>query len=145
MIMTSNKPYLIRAVYEWIVDNNLTPYMSIDAYHPGVEVPQSYVSDGQIVLNLVPRAITNLLMDNEKISFSTRFGGAPCDIFLPIQSIVGIYAQENGQGMIFQGGGPKDPEPSGPTSVTSAPPSKKLPRGPGTSDVNKKPSLRIVK
>ena len=66
MIMTSNKPYLIRAVYEWIVDNNLTPYMSIDAYHPGVEVPQSYVSDGQIVLNLVPRAITNVLMDNEK-------------------------------------------------------------------------------
>ncbi len=87
----------------------------------------------------------HVVLDNEKISFSTRFGGAPCDIFLPIQSIVGIYAQENGQGMIFQGEDPKDPEPSGPTSVTSVPPSKKLPRGSGTSDVNKKPSLRIVK
>ena len=84
-------------------------------------------------------------MDNEKISFSTRFGGAPCDIFLPIQSIVGIYAQENGQGMIFQEEDSKNPEPSGPTSVKSAPPSKKLPKGHGSSDANKKPSLRIVK
>ena len=145
MIMTSNRPYLIRAIYEWIVDNNLTPYMSVDTYYPGVEVPQSYVSDGQILLNLVPRAITSLLMDNEKISFSTRFGGAPCDIFLPIQSVVGIYAQENGQGMMFQGENPKDPGPSGPPSVKSALPSKKLSRGLGFSDANKKPFLKIVK
>ena len=143
--MTSNKPYLIRAIYEWIVDNDLTPHISVDAYQPGVEVPQSYVNDGQIVLNLVPRAITNLSMGNEEVSFSTRFGGMPCDIYLPIRSIVGIYAQENGQGMIFQEESPKDPEPSGPNSIKSVASSSKLSKDGDSVDKSKKPSLRIVK
>ena len=65
--MTSNRPYLIRAFYDWIVDNQYTPYMSVDAFYPGVEVPQDYVSDGQIVLNLVPRAITDLVMSNQEV------------------------------------------------------------------------------
>ena len=143
--MTSNKPYLIRAIYEWIVDNDLTPHISVDAYQPGVEVPQSYVNDGEIVLNLVPRAITNLSMSNEEVSFSTRFGGMPCDIYLPIRSIVGIYAQENGQGMIFQEESPKDPEPSGPGPIKSVASPSKLPKDGGSVDKSKKPSLRIVK
>ena len=143
--MTSNKPYLIRAIYEWIGDNDLTPHISVDAYQPGVEVPQSYVNDGEIVLNLVPRAITNLSMSNEEVSFSTRFGGMPCDIYLPIRSIVGIYAQENGQGMIFQEESPKDPEPSGPNSIKSVASSSKLSKDGDSVDKSKKPSLRIVK
>ncbi len=78
MNMTSNKPYLIKAIYEWIVDNELTPYISVDAHQPGVEVPQSYATrDGEIVLNISPRAIADLVMNRDKISFSTRFGGIP--------------------------------------------------------------------
>ena len=114
MNMTSNKPYLIKAIYEWIVDNELSPYISVDAHQPGVEVPQSYATrDGEIVLNLSPRAIADLVMNKDKVSFSTRFGGIPASICLPIQSIVGIYAQENGQGMIFQVENPVDPSSSG--------------------------------
>ncbi len=86
MNMTSNKPYLIKAIYEWIVDNELTPYISVDAHQPGVEVPQSYATrDGEIVLNLSPRAIADLVMNKDKVSFSTRFGGIPANICLPIQ------------------------------------------------------------
>jgi len=146
MNMTSNKPYLIKAIYEWIVDNEMTPYVSVDAHQPGVEVPQSYATrDGEIVLNLAPRAITNVVMNNDEVSFSTRFGGIPSDIYLPIQSIVGIYAQENGQGMIFQVEHPKDPDPKGPEPVKAVSSSDKSPKGKPSSDKIKKPSLRIVK
>lgn len=146
MNMTSNKPYLIKAIYEWIVDNELTPYVSIDANQPDVEVPQSYATrDGEIVLNLSPRAIADLVMNKDKISFSTRFGGIPASIYLPIQSIVGIYAQENGQGMIFQVENPIDPGPSGPGPVKSVSSSNKLSQDKSSGDKTKKPSLRIVK
>ncbi|MDX2464640.1 MAG: ClpXP protease specificity-enhancing factor [Porticoccus sp.] len=146
MTMTSNKPYLIRAFYDWIVDNQYTPYMSVDAYYPGVEVPQDYVNDGQIVLNLVPRAITELVMNNEQVSFSTRFGGVPSDIRLPIQSIMGIYARENGQGMMFQSEDNSGPEPSGPSPVKSVSTADKSPsKGNSSGETSKKPSLRVVK
>lgn len=146
MTMTSNRPYLIRAFYDWIVDNQYTPYMSVDAYYPGVEVPQDYVNDGQIVLNLVPRAITKLEMNNDEVSFSTRFGGVPSDIRLPIQSIMGIYARENGQGMMFQSEETSGPEPSGPSPVKSVSPADKSPnKGSGSGEASKKPSLRVVK
>lgn len=102
MDMTSNRPYLIRAYYDWIVDNDCTPHMVVDAGLPNVSVPQAYVSDGQIVLNIAPRASKNFVMDNEAVSFNTRFGGVPCDIYVPINAIMGIYARENGQGMAFQ-------------------------------------------
>jgi len=145
MTMTSNRPYLIRAFYDWIVDNQYTPYMAVDVYYPGVEVPQDYVSDGQIVLNLVPRAITALVMNNEEVSFSTRFGGVPSDIRLPIQSILGIYARENGQGMMFQSEDSSGPEPSGPSPVSSLSRKDKPPKGDGSGGSSKKPSLRVVK
>ena len=102
MSMTSNRPYLIRAFYSWIVDNDCTPYVVVDAYFDGVEVPQQHVSDGQIVLNLSPRAVADFVMENQYISFSTRFGGVPTNIRLPVESVLGIYARENGQGMVFQ-------------------------------------------
>lgn len=141
MNMTSNKPYLIKAIYDWIVDNELTPYISVDAHQPGVEVPQSYATrDGEIVLNISPRAIADLVMNRDKISFSTRFGGIPACICLPIQSIVGIYAQENGQGMIFQVENPINPGP-----VKSVSSSDKLSKDKKSGDKTKKPSLRIVK
>jgi len=118
MSMTSNKAYLVRAFYDWIVDNDCTPYIVADAFYPGVAVPQQHVSDGQIVLNLAPRAITSLVMDNRIISFTTRFGGVPSTIELPVQSILGIYARENGQGMMFEPETGPDPQPpAGPGPV----------------------------
>lgn len=144
--MTSNRPYLLQAFYDWIVDNNCTPYLVVDAYVDGVNVPQRYVSDGQIVLNVAPRAVTAFHMDRETISFSTRFGGLPTDIYIPVVAVVGIYAQENGQGMVFQPEG-MDPEPPPPGKTKSRrdkPPGveSSVPISRGSS---KRPSLKIIK
>ena len=109
MGMTSNKPYLVRAFYDWIVDNDCTPYVVVDAMVAGVEVPQRYIADGQIILNAAPRAITAFVLDNDTLQFNTRFGGVPTDIYVPIEAILGIYARENGEGMVFQ---PSTPPPS---------------------------------
>jgi len=75
--MTPNRPYLLRAIYQWICDNGLTPHMLVDAHFPGVRVPQDYVQDGHITLNVAPRSVAHLVMDNEQISFSARFSGVP--------------------------------------------------------------------
>ncbi|MCB1668819.1 MAG: ClpXP protease specificity-enhancing factor [Pseudomonadales bacterium] len=151
--MTSNRPYLIRAFYEWIVDNDCTPYVVVDAYHSGVSVPQDYVSDGQIVLNLAPRATTGLEMTNQGISFSTRFGGVPTSIYLPVSAVMGIYARENGQGMVFQE--EKLPEPARPMPVKVPPldPEKKKDKSddnpdkptPPTGSGKTRPSLKVIK
>jgi len=143
MKMTSNRPYLIRAFYDWIVDNQCTPYMVVDAYHPGVEVPQEHVNDGQIVLNVAPRAVATFVMNNEEVAFSTRFGGVPSQIRLPIQSITGIYARENGQGMVFQPEKDSDPDPQGPGPNKSGTPKEE--RAGGAGQKAGKPSLRVVK
>jgi stringent starvation protein B len=145
MKMTSNRPYLIRAYYDWIVENECTPYLAVDAFFPGVEVPQEHVDDGQIVLNLTPRAITELVMNNTEISFSTRFGGVPSDIRLPVQSVMGIYARENGQGMIFQPEDSSGPEPAGPAPVKPVSLSGVPSKGGSSGETSKKPSLRVVK
>ena len=103
MSMTSSRPYMIRALYEWIVDNNCTPYILVDAHVQGVEVPQQYVNkDGQIILNIAPSALKDLFIGLEAISFSARFGGVPFDLFIPCGAVLGIYARENGQGMMFE-------------------------------------------
>ena len=99
--LNSSRPYIIRAIYEWIVDNDCTPHLLVDVEIEGVEVPQAYVSDGQIVLNVSPTAVVGLDMGNEYIYFNGRFGGVATDINVPIKSILGIYARENGQGMVF--------------------------------------------
>ena len=99
--MNSSRPYLIRALYEWIVDNDCTPHMLVNAEFPSVRVPQGFASDGQIVLNVSPSAVRNLHMDNEAVSFDGRFGGVSHTLFVPTGAILGIYARENGQGMVF--------------------------------------------
>ena len=143
MVMTSNKPYLVKAFYEWIVDNNCTPYIVVNALENGVEVPQDYVTDGQIVLNLSPASVKNMQMDLETISFNARFGGVPMSVALPVSAVMGIYAKENGQGMIFQQDLPPDPEPDGnaPKVVPGSGSAKK----PQNNRLSKKPSLHIVK
>ena len=146
MAMTSNKPYLVKAFYDWIVDNNCTPYIVVNALEEGVEVPQDYVTDGQIVLNLSPVSVKSLSMTLESISFNARFAGVPMSVMVPIPAIMGIYAKENGQGMIFQQDLPTDPDPGGkdkktPKVVSDSGKDKK-PQGPVSL---KKPSLHIVK
>lgn len=99
--MNSSRSYIIRAIYEWIVDNGCTPHLLVDVDIEGVDVPQAYVSDGQIVLNISPTAVVGLDMGNETVAFNGRFGGVATDITVPVRAILGIYARENGQGMVF--------------------------------------------
>ncbi len=106
----STRPYLIRAIYEWCVDNALTPYLAVRV-NQQTEVPLSHVKDGQIVLNLSASAVRNLQMGNEMITCTGRFGGSPFDLFVPIETVMGIFAKENGQGLVFQG----SDEPNTPT------------------------------
>jgi stringent starvation protein B len=101
MDMTSNKPYLIRAFYEWIVDNNLTPYLVVNANIQGCKVPTQHIQNGQIVLNILPSAVGNMLMGNEVISFNARFGGKPFALTIPVKAVLAIYARENGAGTMF--------------------------------------------
>ncbi len=99
--MTSSKPYLLRAIYEWLVDNDTTPHLLVDANAAGVKVPESYVKDGSIVLNIAPGAVRNLELGNDYVLFSARFGGVAYDIEIPIQAAKMIYARENGQGLML--------------------------------------------
>ena len=124
--MSSSRPYLVRAMYEWIVDNNCTPYVLVDAHAPGVQVPQQYVENGQIVLNIAPGAVANMELGNELMRFNARFGGVPTDVLVPIAAIRGLYARENGRGMVFDEDDPNPP-------------------GPGDNGGDKKPALRVVK
>lgn len=100
--MNSSRPYLVRALYEWIVDNDCTPHMLVNAEYPKVQVPDGFASDGQIVLNISPNAVRNLHMDNDAVSFEGRFSGVAHSLFVPSGAILGIYARENGQGMVFE-------------------------------------------
>lgn len=99
--LTPTRPYLARAIYEWICDNHLTPYLLVDATAANTSVPIEHVQDGQIVLNIVPHAVHALHMSNDAISFSARFGGVSRDIYVPFAALLGIYARENGQGLFF--------------------------------------------
>ncbi|MEJ2361837.1 MAG: ClpXP protease specificity-enhancing factor [Gammaproteobacteria bacterium] len=114
--MTSSQPYLLRAIYEWIVDNSLTPYILVDAGNNDVQVPQQFVENGKIVLNIAPRAVNNLQLNNEQVTFDARFSGQPMQVMLPISAVLAIYAKENGQGMVFNEGDqpPPEPEPTDP-------------------------------
>ncbi|MDR5898077.1 ClpXP protease specificity-enhancing factor [Halomonas vilamensis] len=99
--MRSSRPYLARALYEWLVDNELTPYLVVDATQPDVEVPKQFVQNGQIVLNVAPTAVRDLFMENQAIGFNARFGGQPMQVMIPIHALIAIYARENGAGMVF--------------------------------------------
>ena len=120
----------MRALYEWIVDNNCTPYVLVDASIEDVLVPRQFVKDDQIVLNISPEAVVDLSITNEAVAFNGRFGGVATDVYVPISAVVGIYARENGQGMVF------DPEES------DDPPNDTPPRV-GKSE--RRPFLKIVK
>lgn len=142
--MRSNQPYLLRAFYDWIVDNQCTPYIIVDAFHESTAVPQEFVKDGQIVLNIAPRAVTNFDMSGDAIACSTRFGGVPVELFLPFSAVLGIYAQENGKGMMFDFEDNNDPTP--PPSPINNPDLVKKSALSELSDQSKsKPSLRVVK
>lgn len=118
--MTSNQPYLLRAFYDWIVDNDMTPYIVVDARNEAVEVPQEFVKDGQIVLNVSPSACVNFYLDTDGLSFQARFGGQPRQLSMPCQAVMAIYARENGAGTVFATEDEMSPEaPSEP--VTEAP------------------------
>lgn len=97
----SSRPYLARALYEWLLDNELTPYLVVDATQPGVEVPRQSVQNGQIVLNASPTAIRDFFMENQAVGFSARFGGEPMQIMVPMEALLAVYARENGVGMVF--------------------------------------------
>ncbi|KFZ37521.1 peptidase [Shewanella mangrovi] len=99
--MTPSRPYLLRAYFQWLLDNNLTPHLVVDATVQGTQVPVQYVKDGQIVLNIAPSAVGNLQIGNEFVEFSARFGGVPQQLILPMQAVVAIYARENGAGTVF--------------------------------------------
>jgi stringent starvation protein B len=136
--MTSNRPYLIRALYDWISDNDLTPYVLVDARAEGVRVPPFAVKEGQVVLNLAMRAVENLELGNDAVRFRARFSGHSHDILVPIAAVRAIYAQENGQGMMF----PPDAQPA---ESASEPPTGE-PEGPKPAQGPKKgPKLRVVK
>lgn len=98
--MTSNRPYLIRALYEWIMDNGMSPYLLVKA-DENANVPQEYVEDGKIILNIHADAVKGLQLGNDFIDFSARFGGNPQQVTVPVSSVLAIYARENGKGLIF--------------------------------------------
>lgn len=99
--MNSSRPYLLRALYEWIVDNNCTPHLLVAAEYPGARVPAGYAKDGQIVLNVSPSAVRYLEMGNEVLTFEGRFGGVAQSLYIPVAAVQAIYARENGEGMSF--------------------------------------------
>ncbi len=129
MAMNSSQPYLLRAIYEWIVDNAMTPYVLVDAKNDAVQVPQQYVENGKIVLNIAPRAVNELDLGNEHVLFNARFSGQPMNVSFPISSVLAIYAKENGQGMVFN-----EKSDDEPTPPESSPPDKP-----------NKPKLKLVK
>ncbi len=109
--MTSNRPYLLRALYSWITDNGLTPHVLVDAVYDGVDVPDHAVTKGKVVLNIASSATEQLQLDNETIFFKARFSGQPYNITVPMAAVIAIYARENGQGMMFaQDDSPPPPE-----------------------------------
>ncbi|HKJ09972.1 MAG TPA: ClpXP protease specificity-enhancing factor [Gammaproteobacteria bacterium] len=126
--MTPSRPYLIRAIHEWILDNDLTPYLLVNAEVAGVHVPQQFVEGGRIVLNISPQAVQGLSLGNEDVAFKARFSGAPMDVHAPVYAVLAIYAKENGRGMIF-------------TEEDGLPP----PEHPTPTKPPGRPSLKVVK
>lgn len=132
MTPTSRRPYLLRAMHEWMTDNGQTPHLVIDAAAAGVEGLDGYVKDGRIILNVSWQATQGLKLGNEAVEFSARFGGASRHLRIPAQAVLGIYARETGQGMLFQEQGGQDTPPPGGSEA-------------GPEPGRRKPGLRVVK
>ncbi|HET6545293.1 MAG TPA: ClpXP protease specificity-enhancing factor [Rhodanobacteraceae bacterium] len=132
--MTSNRPYLLRALYDWIGDNGLTPYLLVDARVPTVRVPPGATKEGRVILNIASRAVTQLMLGPERVRFLARFGGVSQIVDIPIAAILAIYAQENGQGMMF----PVDDAPPEPPDPPETSP-------PHSDESSRRPRLHVVK
>jgi stringent starvation protein B len=142
--LTSTKPYMIRAMHEWCTDNGLTPHLLV-AVDGSVKVPVAYVKDGEIVLNINYSATCNLLIGNEAVTFSARFGGVASDLYVPMHAVRGIFARENGQGMFFQ---PEEAMGDGQKNVQSGEeglPPEVVGQEEKEKPVKKKPFLKLVK
>ncbi|MCB5188410.1 ClpXP protease specificity-enhancing factor [Methylobacillus caricis] len=137
--ITSTKPYMVRAIHEWCMDNGLTPHLLV-AVNSQTRVPMAYVKDGQIVLNVNYSATKNLHIGSDAVTFSARFSGASNDLYVPIDAVLGIFARENGQGMFFE----MDPEGSGPDKGDAGG-GERGAGNPSDPPVVKKPSLKVVK
>ncbi len=144
-MMTPSRAYLLRALHEWILDNNSTPHMVVDATICGVMVPERFISDGQIVLNIAPSAVQSLSLGDDAVEFNARFGGVPMHVYVPILAVMAIYAKESGEGMGF-GFEPGIPDPDSPAPI---PPAPDKPSEPATvSSISaraKRPTLKVVK
>ncbi|HTP38023.1 MAG TPA: ClpXP protease specificity-enhancing factor [Steroidobacteraceae bacterium] len=114
----SRRPYLLRAMHEWMNDGHLTPHIIVDAQRAGVEVPLAYIKDGKIVLNLSYHATQGLLIRNDWISFDARFAGVVHHVRVPVSAVLGIYARESGEGMVFSA---EDVGPEPPPDPETAP------------------------
>ena len=146
MALSSSRPYLIRALYDWIVDGGEDPYVVVDCFYPGVEVPESHIKDGQIVLNLAPQALNAWEMSDFGLMFETRFGGIPTALVLPYGAITAIYGKESGLGMAFgqePGGIPELPSVDALTPTFE--PVKEEDADAPALPKRKRPVLRIVK
>lgn len=128
--MTPSRPYLIRALYDWIVDNGMTPYVLVNADDAEVVVPRQFVEGGKIVLNINPSAVQNLQLGNGLVEMDARFSGTPMHISVPVMSVLAIYARENGKGMVFTEEDNNNEPPSGNGS---------------DGDKKSRPKLRVVK
>jgi stringent starvation protein B len=129
--MTSNRPYLLRALFEWIADNNMTPHILVEAGAEGVDVPDQAVQKGKVILNIDNSAVRELDLGNEWLTFKARFSGNEHNVSVPIDAVLAIYAKENGQGMMFA----QDDETMPPTDPDSDP----------DLQPTKRPHLTIVK
>ena len=162
-VISSTRPYMVRAMYDWCVDNQLTPFIVV-AVDASVRVPQEFVRDGEIVLNISMGATSSLVLGNDYIEFKARFGGTPRDISVPLARVSAIYARENGQGMTFPieqtpaasstGAAASDTTPSAQSPLTVAPSSAPAlevitsddsPTDPKPSGNSTRPSLKRVK
>lgn len=135
----STKPYMVRAIYEWCVDNGLTPHLMV-AVDGNTRVPMGYVKDGEIVLNINYSATKDLQLENAAISFSARFNGVPSNIYIPMTAVRGIFARENGQGMFFEAEKQNAPSIAGEQDI-QPPPDGEPPAPPPKG----RPSLKVVK
>lgn len=133
--LTRKRPYLLRAMHEWILDNGMTPHIVVDAAHDGLLAPTEHAADGKLVLNISPTATRGLSLGNEMVAFEARFSGVSRRVEIPIDAVLGVYARENGHGMIFSD---EDEPPSGPDEPGG--------QGQGAQGGDsKKPSLKVVK
>lgn len=141
--MTSHRPYLLRALAEWIADNGMTPHLLVDATQAGVQVPASAVKEGKVVLNIAERAVVRLQIDNEAVTFTARFGGVSYPVSVPVSAVLAIYSRETGQGMALPDDVSHGPGPEG--GGDDEPPAPERPSPDDAPTPGKRPHLRVVK